>query len=153
MGSLRRSISRSECGGPRGLVGVDQLVAALENGWNTRAGDGGRLLSGGQRQRIALARALTSDPPILILDEATSAMDGETEQSLALTLRELARDKTILVAAHRPATLTVADRIYVLDAGRVVEQGTHAELLVCGGAYARLFAEQSMSDEPCESTP
>jgi len=129
------------------LVGVDRLVAGLEKGWNTRAGESGRLLSGGQRQRIALARALASDPPFLILDEATSAMDGETEQALAVTLRELARDKTILVAAHRIATLAVADRIYVLDAGRVVEQGTHAELLERGGVYARLFADPSLSDD------
>ncbi len=135
------------------LVGVDRLVTALENGWNTPAGEGGCLLSGGQRQRIALARALAGDPPILILDEATSAMDGETEQALAFTLRELARDKTILVAAHRLATLAVANRIYVLDAGRVVEQGTHVELLESGGVYARLFADQSLSVEPCASTP
>jgi len=98
------------------LAGVEPLLATLPDGWEAQVGEGGRALSGGERQRIALARALAAEPPILVLDEATSALDAETEQALAEMLRALARDKTVIVAAHRLSTLCIADRIYVLDA-------------------------------------
>lgn len=123
------------------LAGVDNIVAALPKGWDTPVGAGGQSLSGGQRQRIALARALAADPPFLVLDEATSAVDAETEQALTEMLRRLAHNKTIIVAAHRLPTLMVADKIYVLEAGRVVEEGTHLSLLRRGGVYTRLFGE------------
>ena len=124
------------------LSGVLDFVADLPEGWHTKIGGEGGNLSGGQRQRIALARALVSDPAIVILDEATSALDAETETELAKTLLLLARQKTIIVAAHRLPTLKVATRIYVLENGRVRETGTHGDLMRRGGGYAHLFAGQ-----------
>ena len=124
------------------VAGVEELVDRLPDGWETQIGEGGRLLSDGQRQRVALARALAIDPPILLLDEVSAALDAQTEQALAERLRELARDKTVIVVAHRLPTLRLADRIYVLDRGRVVEEGTHDVLLERGKVYARLFGER-----------
>ncbi len=120
-------------------AGADRVAEALPGGWDARVGENGRVLSTGQRQRIALARALAANPPILVLDEAASAIDAETEQLLADALRALARDKTVIVAAHRLPTLQLADRIYVLKQGRVVEQGTHESLMRRDGAYAQMF--------------
>jgi subfamily B ATP-binding cassette protein MsbA len=125
------------------LTGVDQLVARLPNGWQTRVGPGGGNLSGGQRQMVALARALAADPPILLLDEAGSALDAGAEEQLARTLRRIAQQRTVIVSAHRPATLLLADRIYVLERGRVVEVGTHADLIAANGVYTRLFRASS----------
>lgn len=127
------------------LTGVDHLVAKLPDGWNTQVGAGGQALSGGQRQQIALARALAADPPILVLDEATSALDAEAEHVLAETLRTLADHKTVIVSAHRLATLLIANRIYVLEQGQLVEVGTHTTLLNQGGVYARLFREERLT--------
>jgi len=118
------------------------FIETLPQGWDARAGEGGRNLSGGQRQRIALARALLSRAPILLLDEATSALDSESETRIQSALSALAGRRTLLVIAHRLATVRKADRIFVVDGGRIVESGTHDELVSAGGAYARLAALQ-----------
>ena len=118
------------------------FIKALPDGLATVVGDDGVLLSGGQRQRIAIARALLKDAPILILDEATSSLDPESEQYVRAALDEVMRGRTTLVIAHRLSTIQRADVILVLDDGRIVERGTHAELLARGGTYAELYASQ-----------
>jgi ATP-binding cassette, subfamily B, bacterial MsbA len=119
-----------------------EFVRTLPAGLDTLVGDRGVLLSGGQRQRIAIARALLKDAPILILDEATSALDTESERHIQAALRELLRNRTTFVIAHRLSTVEQADRILVLDGGAIAEQGTHAELLERGGLYAQLYRLQ-----------
>lgn len=119
------------------LTGVDEIVGRL--GWDAPVGEGGRGLSGGERQRIALARTLLADPRVVLLDEATSALDPVNERIVGRTIAALKGAKTLLVVAHRLATIEAADRVVVLDGGRVVEQGTHAELRAAGGVYARMW--------------
>jgi len=121
---------------------VDDFVREMPEGYETVVGEGGVRLSGGQRQRLAIARALLKDAPILILDEATSQLDSESESLVQKALSNLMRGRTTLVVAHRLSTVARADRIYVVDAGRVVEQGPHAELLRGGGVYQRLYQLQ-----------
>jgi len=118
------------------------FVDGLPQGLDTLIGHNGSELSGGQRQRLAIARALYKDAPILILDEATSALDSESERAVQQALERLMKGRTTLVIAHRLSTIEHADRVVTMDAGRVVEQGTHAELLARGGLYARLHAMQ-----------
>jgi subfamily B ATP-binding cassette protein MsbA len=119
-----------------------EFVRAQPAGLDALVGDRGMLLSGGQRQRIAIARALLKDAPILILDEATSALDTEAERHIQAALAQLLRNRTTFVIAHRLSTVEQAERIIVLDAGRIVESGTHAELLAHGGLYAQLYQLQ-----------
>jgi ATP-binding cassette subfamily B protein len=123
------------------------FIAALPQGYATPLGSRGVTLSGGQRQRIAIARAILKDAPILLLDEATSALDAESEQAVQAALERLSRGRTTLVVAHRLATVRRADRILVLQGGRVVAQGTHDQLVREGGLYARLAALQFASEE------
>lgn len=126
---------------------AESFLQDLPQGLDTYLGESGTRLSGGQQQRIAIARALLRDAPILLLDEATSALDAESEQLVQQALDRLMKDRTTLVIAHRLATVRAADRIVVLDDGRIVEQGTHAELANAGGLYARLASLQFTSTE------
>jgi ATP-binding cassette subfamily B protein len=128
---------------------ADDFIRALPEGYDTRLGERGFTLSGGQRQRIALARALLKDAPILLLDEATSALDAESEAQVQRALERVMRERTTLVIAHRLATVQRADRILVMDEGRIVEEGTHAELIAKGGLYGRL-AEMQFAAEAAE---
>ena len=122
---------------------ADGFIRALPRGYDTPVGERGVTLSGGQRQRLCLARALVSRAPVLVLDEATSSLDPESEAEVQRALAELLPGRTALVIAHRLSTVVSADRICVMEAGRVVEQGTHAALLAHGGTYARLWALQN----------
>jgi ATP-binding cassette subfamily B protein len=123
-------------------AGAHQFVTELDDGYDTEVGERGAKLSGGQRQRIAIARAIVSDPPIMIFDEATSHVDNETEVLIQDRLDDLTADRTTFVIAHRLSTVRDADRIVVLDDGEVVEQGSHEELLDAGGTYANLWHVQ-----------
>jgi len=123
---------------------AEAFIAALPQGYDTPVGPAGTRLSGGQRQRIAIARAMLKDAPILLLDEATSALDSESEHAVQAALQRLMTGRTTIVIAHRLATVQDATVIHVLDGGRVVDSGTHAELLARGGAYARLHGLQAV---------
>jgi ATP-binding cassette, subfamily B, bacterial MsbA len=128
------------------------FIAGLPNGYETLLGERGTRLSGGQRQRIAIARALLRDPPILILDEATSALDTESERLVQQAIERLMQERTVLVIAHRLTTVRDADEIVVLEEGKVVQRGTHDELLRIGGLYRRLYDLQFRDEEPALST-
>jgi ABC-type multidrug transport system fused ATPase/permease subunit len=119
----------------------------LPQGYDTVIGERGIFLSGGQRQRLAIARALLINAPVLVLDEATSALDAESEQLVQRAINNLIRDRTTIVIAHRLSTVRRADAIVVMDAGQIIEQGTHAELLARGGRYQRLYEMQFADEE------
>ena len=132
------------------LAHAAEFIERIPEGYDAVVGEQGYSLSGGQRQRIAIARAMLKNAPILLLDEATSALDSETERQVQNALTKLMRGRTTVVIAHRLSTVIAADLIYVLDRGRVVETGTHAELLAAGGAYARLYALQFAAQDAAE---
>jgi len=121
------------------------FIASLPEGYATIVGPGGQRLSGGQRQRVALARALLRNPRILLLDEATSALDAESEAAVQQALLQLRQGRTTLIVAHRLSTVRDADLVVAMADGRVVEQGTHAELLERDGLYARLVHTQALA--------
>jgi len=110
-------------------------------------------LSGGEKQRVAIARTLLKNPAILIFDEATSALDSKSEQAIQAQLKEIAKDRTTLVIAHRLSTIADAAQILVLDHGRIVERGTHGQLLAAGGAYAQMWERQQARQEIAASSP
>ncbi len=121
---------------------LEEMLAGLPQGLDTVIGERGVKLSGGQKQRVAIARMFLKNPPILILDEATSALDTETERAIQRSLAELSQGRTTLIIAHRLATIQGADRIVVIDANGILEQGTHQDLIAKHGAYTRLHAAQ-----------
>ena len=125
---------------------IHDFITSLPDGYDTTVGERGLKLSGGEKQRVGIARTLLKDPPILLLDEATSALDTATERDIQGALARAGQGRTVLIIAHRLSTVADADRIVVLDNGYIVEDGTHADLLEDGGAYAGLWRRQQ-SDE------
>ena len=139
----RPNYSRQQIEQASQVAHADEFVRQLPQGYDTNIGDSGLSLSGGQRQRLSIARAILKDPPILILDEATSALDTESEQAVQLALDHLMRGRTCIVIAHRLSTIRNADLIIVMDKGRIIEQGTHQQLIDLNGLYKRLVDMQS----------
>jgi subfamily B ATP-binding cassette protein MsbA len=146
-GSLDR-VSESDIVAAARAAHALEFIEQMASGMQTLVGENGVKLSGGQRQRIAIARALLKNAPILVLDEATSALDSESERHIQAALETLIQGRTTIVIAHRLSTVERADRIVVLDRGRIVESGTHAQLLASGGLYARLYRTQFQIGDP-----
>jgi subfamily B ATP-binding cassette protein MsbA len=146
-GSTREAVERAAA-----AAHALEFIRAMPQGFDTQVGENGMRLSGGQRQRIAIARAILKDAPILILDEATSALDSESERQVQAALDTLMQGRTTIVIAHRLSTIEHADRIVVLDSGRIVEQGTHAALMAHNGVYARLHQIQFATVAPAVAT-
>jgi ABC-type transport system involved in Fe-S cluster assembly fused permease/ATPase subunit len=152
LGYGRPGASREEIEAAAGMAHIREFIDSLPKGYDTLVGERGLKLSGGEKQRIAIARAILKRPRILVFDEATSSLDSKTEQAIQETLREVAANHTTLVIAHRLSTVVDADRILVMEKGRIVEQGTHRELLEQGGIYRNMWDLQqeerrSLSEE------
>ena len=129
------------------LVYADRVADSLPGGWNTQVGEGGELLSSGQRQIISFARAVVKNPSILILDEATSSIDTQTEALITTATREILKGRTSFVIAHRLSTIRLADLILVVQDGKIVERGTHDQLMQSEGAYYQLYTLQFRSEK------
>lgn len=145
------------------IARLDEVVDRLPDGWDTRVGEGGSTLSGGEKQRVSIARALLKDAPVVLLDEATAALDSLNEAAVSDAIRQLAEDRTVVVVAHRLSTVMAADEILVLDKGRITERGRHDALVGAGGTYARFWEERvrargwqlrpaDRTTEPCSET-
>jgi ATP-binding cassette subfamily B protein len=131
---------------------IHELISSLPEGYDTAVGERGYRFSGGEKQRMAIARTVLRNPPVLILDEATSALDNETERAVQQALDDLSRGRTTIAIAHRLSTIRDSDQILVLDAGRIVERGTHEELVDLGGRYATLLSGAAVADEPAAAS-
>lgn len=138
-----KPVSRADIIAAAKKAHADDFIAQIKGGYDALVGERGVKLSGGQRQRIAIARAFLDDKPLLVLDEATSALDSESERYVQKALEALWQEKTVIAIAHRLSTIQKMDRIIVMESGRIVEQGSHKELLRAGGTYAKLWAHQS----------
>lgn len=128
------------------LVSVDEDILGFEHGYDTIVGERGVSLSGGQKQRLAIARALIMNPELLVLDDALSAVDAKTEEQILTNLKENRSDKTTIISAHRLSSVEHANLIIVIDKGKVVERGTHKELMTLDGWYAEMFREQQLEE-------
>jgi subfamily B ATP-binding cassette protein MsbA len=153
--TIRVNIAYAKDGATQGEIeaaarqaAAHDFIMALPKGYDTPVGEAGARLSGGQRQRVAIARAFLKDAPILLLDEATSALDTESEAQVQVALERLMAGRTTILIAHRLSTVRGADRIYVIDQGRVIEEGDHAQLIRRGGLYARLAGAQNLDLAP-----
>jgi subfamily B ATP-binding cassette protein MsbA len=146
IGFAKPGATREEIEAVGRIAHVEEFVERFELGYDTVVGERGVKLSGGQRQRVAIARAILADPRILILDEATSSLDSESEALIRDGLRRLRSGRTTFVIAHRLSTIESADQILVVEAGRIVERGVHAELLALGGRYRQLYERQQNSE-------
>ena len=138
----RPGTSRAEIEQAARLANIDAFIHSLPRGYDTVVGERGLKLSGGEKQRVAIARAILKNPKILVFDEATSSLDSHSEQQILDALRRVAAHHTTIAIAHRLSTIVDADHILVMDGGRIIEQGTHPELLDYKGFYARLWALQ-----------
>jgi ABC-type transport system involved in Fe-S cluster assembly fused permease/ATPase subunit len=147
IGYAREGATQQEIEAAARAAQLDGFVRSTPAGYETRVGERGLKLSGGEKQRVAIARTLLKNPPILIFDEATSALDSANERAIQAQLDAVGRDRTVLVIAHRLSTIVDADQILVLDAGRIVERGKHAELLAADGAYARMWLLQTAEQD------
>jgi ABC-type transport system involved in Fe-S cluster assembly fused permease/ATPase subunit len=132
---------------------IHDFIESLPDGYASMVGERGLKLSGGEKQRVAIARTLLKNPSILIFDEATSALDSRAEQAIQAQLKEIAKDRTTLVIAHRLSTIADAAQILVLDHGRIIERGTHSDLLAAQGAYAQMWARQQARTDDIEVSP
>ncbi|MEO1190078.1 MAG: ATP-binding cassette domain-containing protein, partial [Pseudomonadota bacterium] len=140
----RRDASEEEIENAARMAAAHTFIMQLPQGYDTIVGEGGNRLSGGQKQRLSIARAIVSNAPILLLDEPTSALDSETEAAIERVLQETITARSIVMIAHRLSTVRRADRIFVLEDGRLVEQGDHQSLISAGGTYARLYGAQDL---------
>jgi ATP-binding cassette subfamily B protein len=141
------SASQAELERAAEMAHIRRFIDSLPDGWDTVVGERGLKLSGGEKQRVAIARAILKKPPFLVFDEATSSLDSSTEQSIQQTLNEVAGQHTTLMIAHRLSTVVNADQILVMDEGRIIERGTHAELLQLAGVYAGMWELQQKDEE------
>jgi ATP-binding cassette subfamily B protein len=147
----RPGASREDVAAAARAAHIHAFIESLPDGYATLVGERGLKLSGGEKQRVAIARTLLKNPAILVFDEATSALDSRTERVIQEELENISRSRTTLVIAHRLSTIVNADQILVMDHGRIVERGSHAELLARGGAYAAMWEIQSREQARAES--